>query len=737
MRKYLLIVAIILASFLPALSQPTTSHVIDSLKNRSLTLNGVERVDCLDLLALTIFRSRMSLSEDPLKKDKDRADSVYKYASLAFDKAKKIDYKKGIAFSLTLLAVPDYLRGIDLRFKKKDESEANQAVEKYLFQAISIAEKARDNETLGFVYMLRYKNYWSLKSEDQGNNVKYAQKSIEYFALAGNIKFEGDMCLWITEDYNDRGFYEEAFEYCNRSLKLNLKALPLAISKEEKENIGWLYWQSLLDMSDIFKTAGDYQSALDYLNKADQFSLANSFSFTQMHNAEIFRLLGNFDSSFYYIKEAVVKSPDNPWLKLSLGENYRLTHNYDSALILFQQALPYYRKITLNERVLIEPLLDIGFAYSGKKEYRAALPYAREGIGYAEKLGTRPEMMRGYELLSEIHHGLRNYDSAYQYILQYMELKDSIKNRQLLFRLTNYKNAAEEAKNEAQIGFLNRDNKLKEGQIKQEAQFKNFLMFGLLGLLLIVFFIFRWLRLKRKNEKLKNEKIQTELQQRTVELEMQALRAQMNPHFIFNCLSSINRFIFKNDNKPASDYLTRFSRLIRMVLMNSSRKLITLEDELEMLRLYLDLERLRFKDAFDYSITTTNIVDAGAVFIPPLLLQPFCENAVWHGLMHKESKGHLNIIISQVINENEKVLHCVIEDDGVGREKAAEMKSKSAESEKSLGLKITTERLALLNQENNFSTFYKIENVLNENNEVAGTRVQLKIRYKETIEEYA
>jgi hypothetical protein len=105
--------------------------------------------------------------------------------------------------------------------------------------------------------------------------------------------------------------------------------------------------------------------------------------------------------------------------------------------------------------------------------------------------------------------------------------------------------------------------------------------------------------------------------------------------------------------------------------------------------------------------------------------------------MHKESKGHLNVIISEVINENEKNLHCVIEDDGVGREKAAEMKSKSAESEKSLGLKITTERLALLNQENNFNTFYKIEDILNENNEVAGTSVQLKIRHKESIEEYA
>src|SRR6185295_10339707 len=108
-----------------------------------------------------------------------------------------------------------------------------------------------------------------------------------------------------------------------------------------------------------------------------------------------------------------------------------------------------------------------------------------------------------------------------------------------------------------------------------------------------------------------------------------------------------------------SDYLTRFSRLIRMVLIHSQKKLVPLEDELEMLRLYIDLERLRFKEAFDYSITTTNIVDAGTIFIPPVLLQPFCENAIWHGLMHKESRGHLEIIISERSDKEGKLLHCI------------------------------------------------------------------------------
>ena len=212
---------------------------------------------------------------------------------------------------------------------------------------------------------------------------------------------------------------------------------------------------------------------------------------------------------------------------------------------------------------------------------------------------------------------------------------------------------------------------------------------------------------------------------------MQALRAQMNPHFIFNCLSSINHFILKNESKTASNYLTRFSRLIRMVLINSQKPLITLQDELEMLRIYLDMERLRVKNSFDYVISFINEIDADAVFVPPLILQPFCENALWHGLMHKGGNGSLNIDLSMENN----ILQCVITDDGIGRAKAAELKSKSSEKEKSLGLQITTQRLALLNQNKNVQTFYTIDDILDENKNVIGTKVILKIGYKELKEE--
>ena len=120
------------------------------------------------------------------------------------------------------------------------------------------------------------------------------------------------------------------------------------------------------------------------------------------------------------------------------------------------------------------------------------------------------------------------------------------------------------------------------------------------------------------------------------ELEMQALRAQMNPHFIFNSLSSINHFVLKNETEAASDYLTKFSKLIRTVLNNSKKSMVSLEEELEMLRLYLEMENLRFKNAFSYGIHLDEMVKPTCIFIPPLLFQPFVENAVWHGLMHKK-----------------------------------------------------------------------------------------------------
>jgi LytS/YehU family sensor histidine kinase len=217
-----------------------------------------------------------------------------------------------------------------------------------------------------------------------------------------------------------------------------------------------------------------------------------------------------------------------------------------------------------------------------------------------------------------------------------------------------------------------------------------------------------------------------------LELEMQALRAQMNPHFIFNCLNSINRFVLMNETETASDYLTRFSRLIRTVLNNSKRSFISLEDELEMLRLYLDMENLRFKNGFEYSIDMRSNIDPQNIFIPPLIFQPFAENAVKHGIMHKNGPGKLQINLSV---END-ILNFTIEDNGIGRVAAALLHSKSGEKNKSLGLQITKDRLSLINGYTHEKTFFEIEDLHDASGNASGTRISLKIKFDETPDAY-
>jgi LytS/YehU family sensor histidine kinase len=151
-------------------------------------------------------------------------------------------------------------------------------------------------------------------------------------------------------------------------------------------------------------------------------------------------------------------------------------------------------------------------------------------------------------------------------------------------------------------------------------------------------------------------------------------------------------------------YLTRFAKLIRLILDNSNSKTVTLTNELEALRLYIDMESIRFEKQFNYHIQVDESVSPDHIYVPPLIIQPYVENAIWHGLLHKESEGHLEIRISM---PKTNMLECVVEDNGVGRAKAKELKSKSASS-KSLGMKLTESRLALLNKHSNWDASVEI-----------------------------
>ncbi|WP_375448323.1 histidine kinase [uncultured Fibrella sp.] len=225
-------------------------------------------------------------------------------------------------------------------------------------------------------------------------------------------------------------------------------------------------------------------------------------------------------------------------------------------------------------------------------------------------------------------------------------------------------------------------------------------------------------------EQVRFQQKEAEFQQLIAQSEISALRAQMNPHFIFNCLNSIQYYTAQNDAETASDYLTKFSRLIRLVLENSRSERVTLANELETLRLYIEMEAMRFQQKVSYRITVAPSISTEFIQIPPLLLQPFVENAIWHGLMHKEEGGTVQIAVGQ---PDPNRLCISITDDGVGRAKAAEYKSKSATRNKSFGLQLTADRIKLINQLYQTYTQIQVNDLTDEQGEPTGTRVIIDI----------
>ena len=182
---------------------------------------------------------------------------------------------------------------------------------------------------------------------------------------------------------------------------------------------------------------------------------------------------------------------------------------------------------------------------------------------------------------------------------------------------------------------------------------------------------------------------------RLEQLELKALRSQMNTHFIFNILNDVQKYILENDKEASYRYLTRFSKLIRGFLENSRQTTISLKDELDLLHSYMEMEALRFRNKFTYVIVIDPSLDTAAVFIPSMLIQPYVENAIWHGIQHKETSGFVKLSVQ---NHGGNMLLCRVQDNGIGRKKAGEIASASGSRHQPVGMTITQQRLELINQ---------------------------------------
>jgi tetratricopeptide (TPR) repeat protein len=477
-------------------------------------------------------------------------------------------------------------------------------------------------------------------------------------------------------------------------------------------------------MATLFEEIGEFESADEYYKQADKF--INKKDGTEYQEpaskAKALYNKGKFDSALYHYKVYLAEEEKRLAAygggggdSIFLMKIYIGTNEFDKAIEFLVRALANYKASTwvIYEKEILALLPK---AYLGKNNLQQALKYSNDLINLSEKFGIQPKLRDGYQLLSEIYEKTGDKEKANMYYRKYAELKDQIK--------------TDEFKQKLQLHKAEEREKQKSGAIEQLKKEKRWLTSGiiLLAISIASFFGFIWVQRKYNvKKKLLESNVaalkHAEDEKRIAALEMLALRSQMNPHFIFNCLNSINRFVLRNDTEAASGYLTKFSKLMRMVLENSKQTLIPLEEEVKCLELYIQMEQFRSKNSFRYYIKYHDGVNISEAMIPPLLLQPFVENAIWHGVNPKESDGEIGIEFLQ----KEEALYCIVKDNGIGRKKASEFKSQLATSHKSMGLQITKERLAMIGEQQRSESPVQIEDLYDENGLAAGTKVTIKI----------
>ena len=678
---------------------------IDRLKKILPSLKDTARIDCL----LKLSYEYIDLVYTQHHTFHPYGDSALLYDSIAYEESKKLNYIHGVAESylpkalLSVYYFADYkstenlskesLKWFELTPRKNNIERAYFFLASALFNQYQY-EKATPYLEKCFYWAEKNKNYESIKD---GLGLKY-------------------------ETYRDIGDYEKAFDAFKKTEELDIKLTG-------KKDV----WYENYVLAELQRRMGNCGVALNYYRQVvAKMDLQTENIWFRVSYPELFALNGKFDSAQYYynqIDSSECTEHDLRFYCVSIGEFYLLKKEYTRAIGYLLRGLQLHREagdINYVKRALVA----VAKTYTEMQKDGMAMAYAREALSLSLQSQAKQYIRDAYEIMYEIYQRKNEPDSAFTYYQKYVTQKEIVANDIVKGKFAAYTY-------DQQIQQLNNEKYLEQQHLNQATQQRTFLIMGIAGLLLLGFFLLRNIMLKRKNEatrraiaenelllqKFENEKTKAELEQQATELEMQALRSQMNPHFIFNSLNSINRFILQNNKTQASEYLTKFSRLVRLILQNSQSPLILLESELNALNLYLELEALRFDNHFNYKITVDKELDTLAIKVPPLLIQPYVENAIWHGLMHKEERGNLDI---QLYDEND-MLCCKITDDGVGRKKATELKSKSAPAHKSMGMQITASRIAIMNQDKQSGTHIKITDLVLPDGKPGGTEVLLKI----------
>ncbi len=564
------------------------------------------------------------------------------------------------------------------------------------------------------------------------------------------------------------GYYNKAVFLSDRSQKDSAifyydKCEALDVNFENLETVGYCQ----ISKGGILTNRGLYKEAIALFYKAlsnfEKEKNAEGIGDTYLYIGRLYHVQQNYVLTIEYLKKAYAsfKSINNSFLMIDalnkIGITYISTKNYDEAIDYFNKCIELSNKCGIDSKRAQESLnysfalihysksdlkkaeyyleksmalaikannLDIlsnryylmASIYYDQKKIKEAIVYGKKAFDIESKEKDIDEQMKFAAFLSKAYKVSKNYQLALEYYQLYSTLKDSLLKIEGKKQVIETKLKYEFEKKEL---ILNSSHEKEIFKLNSTIELENTKRKSWIAILAIILFVVVLVALFiNKNQKQKNI---IEIQNSNL-LRQKMLLSQMNPHFVFNSINSIQSFILDKKEKEAYSYLAKFSKLIRMVLNNTEELAIPLYQEIDLLKTYIELEQLRFENSFLFDLTIKDDLSVQSLFIPPMLIQPYVENAIWHGLMNlkNERPGTLKIEFTRSNN----LMKIIIEDNGIGRLKAGSYEKDSLH--RPIAMKLTEKRLQMINKtygQNGIKV--EIHDLYDQNNNAIGTRVEV------------
>ncbi|MBS1534443.1 MAG: tetratricopeptide repeat protein [Bacteroidetes bacterium] len=571
----------------------------------------------------------------------------------------------------------------------------------YSQKAVALAQKinfkpglaqAAMNSGNAYIILSQYKEAFKEFSKAQQIFSELIQDSSSKVFKTGLARAYASMAV-VHSEVND---YSMALHFYTKALKIYLETGQKNHCAKVYNNIGIVY-----------QSQKRYPQALEYLQKALTLqketgdasmptTLTNmgAIAFEQHHDAQAEQYYKQAEKAF----EKIGASRNNALLLTYWGDLFQRKKEFAKAENYYQKALASYQSMQNDFGTAL-----VFYKMSGLQlelgQFAEALTWAQKSLQLAQSIGTQDQIIEDEKRISEIYSALKQPEPALIHFQKYIAARDSVNNWENNKKFLRAEMNFEYQKKEALIHEKN----------KRQNQLFWFVVVGGLLLIGLVFVTYNRLQIKRR----------LTLQKEVAEYEQKALHLQMNPHFVFNCLSSISSFIVQNGTDSAIKYLAKFSKLMRLTLEYSKASLIPVHKEIESLQHYLELEQLRFNRKFEFTIQADASVEDDMA-LAPLLIQPFVENAILHGIVPKESNGNIKV----AFKVEQEQLVCTITDDGIGLSKSRNIKENSVTAHESMALEITKKRLEMMES----TTLQKARVVIEEINpthSATGTRVTL------------